>query len=187
MGWYLRNLHFRLLVAMIIAILLSGCASGQKEPLFIAPDFRQMEIRDIALLPVTFEERYAPPPGLDLEQELRHRAASVLEQKGYRISRGSAPKSGADGSAAAMAIHVDFLFITETYGDITPPPVIDIEAVGELVSTSSGEVLWRGRGVGKVGGVGGGGISRPVSARHIALTVLVESLFASLPEASGRR
>jgi hypothetical protein len=82
---------------------------------------------------------------------------------------------------------VDFLFITETYGDITPPPVIDIEAVGELVSTSSGEVLWRGRGVGKVGGVGGGGISRPVSARHIALTVLVESLFASLPEASGRR
>jgi hypothetical protein len=85
-----------------------------------------------------------------------------------------------------MAIHVDFLFITETYDDVTPPPVIDIEAVGELVSTSTGEVLWRDRGIGKVGGAGGDRIRRPVSAYHMALTLLVENLFDTLPAVAGR-
>src|SRR5690606_24417311 len=92
------------------------------------------------------------------------------------------PEVKARGSAAVMAIHVDFLFITETWADSNPPPVIDIEALGQLVS-NSGELLWRDRGTGKVGGAGGDEIRRPVSARHMALSLLIEKLFDSLPDA----
>lgn len=182
MDRYLKNMRFSLFIGTIVAIL-SGCASGQKDSFFIAPDFRQQVIRSIVLLPVTFDERYAPP-GPELAKEIESRAAAVLEQKGYRVSRGTA--NGTGGPAAAMAIHVDFLFITETYADVTPPPVIDIEAAGRLVSTT-GEVLWRDRGVGKVGGAGGDRIRRPVSAYHMALTLLIEKLFDSLPEVGGGR
>ena len=185
MARHLRNMHFILSLAVVVATL-SGCALGQEEPLFLAPDFRPQETRTIALLPVTFDERYAPPLGLHVAREIESRAAAFLEQKGYRVNRGSPPGSGADGSAAAMNIHVDFLFITETYDDVTPPPVIDIEAVGELVSTSTSEVLWRDRGIGKVGGAGGDRIRRPVSAYHMALTLLVENLFDTLPAVAGR-
>lgn len=181
-------MNIRLIYSLAFAFtVLTACASAPKgESLFISPDFRQQEIRSIALLPVTFDERYDPPFGLDLAREIESRAASVLEEKGYRVSRPSAPESGSGVSAAALAIHVDFLFITETYDDITPPPVIDIEAAGRLVSETTGEVLWRDRGVGKVGGAGGDRIRRPISAQNLALTLLVENLLDSLPEAPER-
>lgn len=183
MGRYLKNLPFCLSLALIVLVS-AGCASGHEENLFIVPDFRQQDISAVILLPVTFEERYAPPFELDLAGELESRARAALEEKGYRVSRGSL-EGGAAAPAAVMRIHVDFFFLTETWADSNPPPVIDIEALGQLVS-DAGELLWKDRGIGEVGGAGGDPIRRPASALHMALSLLIENLFDSLPDAQDR-
>lgn len=176
--------------------LLAGCAAAKK-PQFVDPDFQQANVRKIALLPLSFDERYYPPYDLDLDRELRARAKTALEGKGYEVmlreGAGAGPKVeagrlasfGTKGTDAVLAIHVDFLFISENYNEINPPPVIDIEAMGRLVDRATGKELWRDRGSSKIGGVGGQRIQRPDSERFLALTLLAESLFTTLPAAQG--
>lgn len=180
-------------------LLLFGCAAAPRAPLALDPAFAAEKIRKVAVLPVTFVRRYEPPYDIDLDSELRSRIRTVLEKKGYVVTlaqkaagKGSAATEltpnqlkalAPPGTEAALAIHVDFLFISETYSDLVPPPVIEVEAEARLTALPEGKELWRDRGHGRAGGVGGTRIFYPTAERFLALTLLAENLLATLPPA----
>jgi hypothetical protein len=170
------------LVVSALVLLLSGCAAS-KQPLLLAPDFRDAGIRTIHVPPVSFDPRYEPPYDINLDRELRQRLGTVLASKGYAADLTA---GGVVPSDATLLVHVDFLFISETLADRNPPPVIDIEAAAHLVSTKDGRELWRDRGGGRVGGTGGSRIFYPTADRYLAISLLADHLLASLPGAGGR-
>lgn len=170
------------LFVLTMVLLLSGCATA-KQPLLLAPDFRDAGIRTIHLPPVSFDQRYEPPYDIDLDREIRQRIRTVLESKGYETDFTA---GGGGNNEATLQVHVDFLFISETFGEQQPPPVIDIEAVARLVSAKDGRELWRDRGGGRVGGSGGTKIIYPVADRYLALSLLADHLLTTLPNAGGR-
>lgn len=171
------------LAAVLSVILLGGCAAAPKQPLFLAPDFRDAGIRTIALPPVTFDPRYEPPYFIDLDGELRHRLRTALEGKGYRAYL---TQNGEREEGAELRVHVDFLVISETFSEREPPPMIDVEAEARLVSVTDGKVLWRDRGGGRVGGAGGTRIRHPDAERYLALSLLADHLLETLPPVAGR-
>jgi len=170
------------LFALMLAVFLSACATP-KQPLLLAPDFRDAGIHNIHLPPVSFDQRYEPPYDIDLDRELRQQLSTVLTRKGYRVDPTAAGELNND---ATLLVHVDFLFISETLSDRQPPPVIDIEAVGRLVSAKDGRELWRDRGGGRVGGAGGQRIVYPTADRYLAASLLADHLLTTLPNAGGR-
>jgi hypothetical protein len=176
-----RIVLLQLVVSMLV-LLLAGCAAS-KQPLLLAPDFRDAGIRTIHVPPVSFDPRYEPPYDIDLDSELRQRLSTVLASKGYAADLTT---GGGATSDATLLVHVDFLFISETLSDRQPPPVIDIEAAAQLVSAKDGRALWRDRGGGRVGGTGGSRIFYPTADRYLAISLLAEHLLDSLPVVGGR-
>lgn len=176
-----RTVSLQLAVLMLI-LFLASCATS-RQPQLLVPDFRDVGIRSIHLPPVSFDQRYEPPYDIDLDGELRHRLRSALVAKGYQVDPTPAGEGNSD---ATLLVHVDFLFISETYSDRNPPPVIDIEAVAHLISTRDGRELWRDRGGGRVGGTGGSRIMYPNTSRLMAISLLVDHLLSSLPNADRR-
>lgn len=170
------------LFVLTLALLLGGCATS-RQPLSLAPDFHDAGIRTIYLPPVSFERRYEPPYDIDMDRELRQRLRAVLASKGYGVDL----TAGGEGTNdATLLVHVDFLFISETFSERQPPPVIDIEAAARLVSARDGRELWRDRGGGRVGGAGGTRIVYPATDRYLALSLLADHLLTTLPNAGGR-
>jgi hypothetical protein len=173
----------RLHVAVLMLVLLLGGCATPRQPLFLAPDFRDAGIRTIHLPPVSFDRNYEPPYDIDLDGELRQRLRAVLESKGYQIDL----TPGGGKNDATLQVHVDFLFISETFSERQPPPVIDIEAAASMVSAKDGRELWRDRGGGRVGGAGGSRIVYPAADRYLALSLLADHLLATLPSAQVAR
>jgi hypothetical protein len=171
-----------LLFALLPILLLNGCATTPRQPQFLAPDFPEAGICIIHLPPVSFEAGYEPPYDIDLDGELRQQLRTVLESKGYQVD----PTPEGAGNHATLWVHVDFLFISETFGDREPPPVIDFQAAASLVSAKGGRELWRDRGGGWVGGTGGTRISYPTADRYLALSLLADHLLATFPNAVRR-
>jgi len=171
-------------LAPLVVFLLVGCSAPPKQPILLVSDFTDAAVRTVLLPPVTFEKRYAPPFGVDIDGELRHQLRTALAGKGYRVVAPSGPGEGAD---AELRVHVDFLFISETFNDPQPPPVIDIEAEASLVTAGDGRELWRDRGSGRAGGVGGARILNPGIDRTLALSLLADRLLATLPRAPAPR
>ncbi|HXV21432.1 MAG TPA: hypothetical protein VD811_10650 [Desulfuromonadales bacterium] len=169
------------LIILLLALLVGGCATP-RQPLVLAPDFRDAGIRVIHLPAVSFERRYEPPYNIDLDSELRQRLAAVLKTKGYQVDL----TPDGEKTDATLQVHVDFLFISETLSDRQPPPVIDIEAAARMVSAKDGRELWRDRGGGRVGGTGGTRIFYPTADRYLALSLLADHLLATLPSAVAR-
>jgi len=167
-------------LSSIVLLLLIGCSAATKEPIHLVPDFADAAIRTVLMPPVTFDKRASPPFGIDLDGELRRQLAAVLAGKGYRVVETADPEQEAD---AELRVHVDFLFISETFSDRQPPPVIDIEAEASLVAARDDRELWRDRGIGKVGGAGGARILNPDVDRQLALSLLADRLLATLPRA----
>jgi len=163
-----------------IALLLIGCSAAPKEPIHLAPDFAQAAIRTVLLPPVTFDKRASPPSGIDIDAELRRQLAAALAGKGYRVVETTDPEQEAD---AELRVHVDFLFISETFSDRQPPPVIEIEAEASLVERGDARELWRDRGSGRAGGVGGARILNPDLDRLVVLSQLADRLLTTLPRA----
>jgi hypothetical protein len=169
------------LAVLMLVLLLGGCATS-RQPLFLAPDFPDAGIRSVHLPPVSFERRYEPPYDIDLDGELRRLLRPILVSKGYQVDLTPAGSK----NDATLQVHVDFLFISETFSERQPPPVIDIEAAASLVSARDGRELWRDRGGGRVGGAGGSRIVYPDADRYLALSLLADHLLATLPNAAGR-
>jgi len=169
-------------VATVVLLLLIGCSSTPKQPILLVSNFTDAAIHNIALPPVTFDKRYPPPFGVDIDGELRQQLRGVLAGKGYRVVDSPAQGQGAD---AELRVHVDYLFISETFSDRQPPPVIEFEAEASLVTPRDGRELWRGRGNGRTGGTGGTRILNPGTDRLLALSLLADHLLATLPRAPG--
>jgi len=169
-------------LAVLLLVLLAGGCATPRQPLFLAPDFKDAGIRTIHLPSVSFDRSYEPPYDIDLDSELRQRIRTVLESKGYQADL----TPGGGKNDATLQVHVDFLFISESFSERQPPPVIDIEAAASLVSAKDGRELWRDRGGGRVGGAGGTKIVYPAADRYLALSLLADHLLATFPSAVGR-
>lgn len=186
-----------LILMLASVILLFGCATTPKIPLALASDFNELNIKKLALVPVAFDRWYEPPYDIDLDHELRTHAKTTLEKKGYEVilveqTALSPTASPGDLTApttrpidAELAIRVDFLFISETFGERYPPPVIEIEAEARLIAPEKRREVWRDRGAGKAGGIGRSRIVYPDLARRLALDLLCDRLFDTLPDVYG--
>jgi hypothetical protein len=148
----------------------------------------------IALVELSFDRRYRPPPQSDLVAELRRALKQELARKGYRLliaDRGEEitdrERSAAELTArapaeadAVLALHVDFLVLPTTLWERNPPPQAEIAGEACLVSREGLE-LWRDRGDGMAGGEAGRPAFNATALRQEALANLVSELFATIP------
>jgi hypothetical protein len=189
------------LTAGLLLLLLTACgATAPRPPLYFDVGAWDPDIRSVALVEVTFDRRYPPPTDFDLERDLRIFLGRELERKGYRIvatGEGGTPfagKSSVEQLAAlvpaevdaALAIHVDYLFISATFSDRNPPPQVEIAAEARLVARDPARELWRDWADAVAGGPGGWPVGTPLFLRQEALQELAALLFDTLPDA-GRR
>jgi hypothetical protein len=191
------SLSRRLLFSALVVLLASACAGAPQGPRFFDEEAWEPDIRTIALVELSFDRRYPPPVEFDLERELRIFLGRELARKGYRMVAATATTGpiGTEPSAAqladrapaeadtALAVHIDFWFMSATWSERNPPPSVEFDAEARLVSKRSGRELWRDRGDGQAGGAGGWPFSTALAMRHEALRMLAERLFDTLPDA----
>lgn len=193
------------LALLLLAGLLCACRAAPEKARFVEVAGWPESLRCIALAGVSYERRYRPPVGIDLTRELLVQVRQALVRKGYEVlmpgedhaaavltqtltalpgerllARAAAP------AEAVLAIHVDYLFVSATYGESNPPPVFEIEAEARLVEGHTGKELWRARADGLAGGMVGGPFPDPVMDRLQGLSMLAERLSATLPAAGTR-
>ncbi|MEZ4483208.1 MAG: hypothetical protein R2864_00980 [Syntrophotaleaceae bacterium] len=184
-----------LALAILPALLLGACVASTRAPLFMDTGSWPLEIERIALVELSFDRRYRPPPQSELVVELRRVLKQELARKGYRLiiaDRGEEITEGVRSTAelsarapaeadAVLALHIDFLVLPATLSERNPPPEAEIAGEARLISRLETRQLWRDRGDGR----GGGAAAMPVvdasSLRQEALANLVSELFVTLP------
>jgi hypothetical protein len=189
------------LTAVLLLLLLTACgATAPRPPLYFDAGAWDPDIRSVALVEMTFDRRYPPPTDYDLERDLRIFLRRELERKGYRmVATGErenpfAGKSSTEQLAAlvpadvdaALAIHVDYLFISATFSDRNPPPQVEIAAEARLVTRDPARELWRDWADAMAGGAGGWPVGNFLFLRQEALQELAALLFDTLPDAAGK-
>lgn len=185
-----------LIMTILAAFLLWACSQAPPRALYLDPAAWPGDLAQIALVEISYDQRYRPPPGLDLTIELRRALKQELAAKGYRLllaDRGEenyhGEKSAAElvarapqGADAVLALHIDFLFLSATLSERNPPPEAEIAGEARIIDKQSGEELWRDR----ANGLGGGAAAMPVVSfiglRQEALANLAKELFATLPD-----
>lgn len=158
----------------LVLLLIAGCAQPPREPLLLDPQFGELGIRHIRLLPVEFADQ-----ALDRQlqsrvaEEIPWHAERALQAKGYEVAR--AQEISAEPT---MVIRID-QFLDAGLADRFPMPL-------ELYATATlwmdGGILWRGEGVGKGEGSPASTMPRQMEW-YFAPRSLIESLFATLPPA----
>lgn len=180
---------------VLTALLLWACNPVPPKALFLDRAAWPEVLELIALVDVSFDRRYRPPPGLDITMELRREIKRELAAKGYRlvfvdrgeeIYRGEASATELAARAtqeadAVLALHIDFLFLPTTLSERNPPPEAEIAGEARLVSKAGSRELWRGRGNGHAGGAAAMPMVFPTTLRQEALANLASELFATLP------
>jgi hypothetical protein len=177
--------------------LLTACTASQPaKPLFFDAAAWNPDIRTIALVEVSFDRRYQPPPDYDFERDLEIFFRKELERKGYRFlvavrktginTEKSDPEQLAAlapaGADASLAVHVDYLFFSQTL-DENPPPETEIAAEARLIGTRPPRELWRDYADATAGGNGDFPVGSLLFLRQNAMRDLAEQLFATLPDA----
>ncbi len=192
-----NSLWGRLVPGLLAGLVLAACAGAPPQARFFDEKAWEPDIRSIALVELSFDRQYPPPVEFDLERELRIFLSRELAKKGYRMTAAVAPAGTSDtessaaqlaeqapaGADAALAVHIDFWFISANWNERNPPPSVEFDAEARLVSKRSGRELWRDRGDGRAGGAGGWPFGHPLAMRHEALQMLAERLFDTLPDA----
>lgn len=194
-----------LLMSGLLAVvgLSGGCATVPREPLFFDATAWPAQARSVALAGVSFEGRYRPLPQSGLDRELLTRVRQALEAKGYaviepasyhRLERTSllslAPEALMGRVSGpvdlVVAVHVDYLFSTATYGERNPPSEFEISAAARVIDGKTLRELWRGQGHALAGGAGAMPFPNPDYDRQMGLTELAKTLFVTLPDAGMR-
>jgi hypothetical protein len=85
-----------------------------------------------------------------------------------------------------LAVHVDFLFSSATYGESNPPPEFEIAAEARVVDRRTKRDLWRDRGHALTGGASAMPLRNPDYDRLRGVTELADSLLETLPDAGMR-
>lgn len=188
---------------VLLAGVLGGCATAPETPLFVDAAAWPSGAGSVALVGVSFDEAYRPLPQSGLDHELLGYVRRELQAKGYavvepeslpRLERKSLLSAMAAELLAKMpvpadlvvAVHVDFLFSSATYGEANPRPEFEIAAEARVVDGRTGRDLWRGRGHALTGGAGAMFVSNPNYDRMTGLAELAKSLFLTLPDAGLR-
>lgn len=188
-------------MAVLAALLLWACTPVEPKALFLDSAAWPGDLEQIALVEVSYDRRYRPPPGIDLKGELKRELKQELAAKGYRlllvdggeeIFRGetSADELAARGpqeADAVLALHIDFLFFSATLSERNPPPEGEIAGEARLIDKQSGKELWRDRGIGQSGGESAFSIMSHMALRQEALASLARALFAALPDRTSGR
>lgn len=136
----------RILLFLIVAVLLSGCAA--KTPYTIVDDYPKRGIRQIAVMPVA-----GGSPDAKSAQMLRDKLSDGLYFKGYaRISPAQVDTAlggvkGEGPEVVGRALKVDALLYTtlkedSPKGGLFYAPTV-MEAEFKLQSAANGETLWR--------------------------------------------
>lgn len=181
---------------ILAALLLWACHPVPPKALFLDSGAWSEDLAQIALVEVSYDRRYRPPPGLDLTSELRRELKQELTSKGYRVilaDRGEEIYRGEANAAeltarapqeadAVLALHIDFLFLPATLSERNPPPEAEIAGEARLVRKVGSRELWRSRGNGQAGGAAAMPVVFAMSLRQEALAALMSELFATLPD-----
>jgi hypothetical protein len=195
--------NWRKLWLVLLAGVLGGCATAPRTPLFIDAAAWPTTARSVALVGVSFDERYRPLPQSGLDREVLVQVRQVLQAKGYlvaepvqldRLERKAltyvpAPELVARAPAPVdlvLAVHVDFLFSSANYGETEPPPQFEIAAEARAVDGKMERDLWRDRAHILEGGAAAMPLRNPDYDRLRGLTELARSLFLTLPDAGTR-
>lgn len=158
----------------LVLLLAAGCAQAPREPLLLDPQFAQLGIRQITLLPVEFADQ-----ALDRQlqsrvaEEIPWHAERALRAKGYDVRHAEAISA-----EPTMVIRID-QFLDAGLADRFQTPL-------ELYATATlwldGGIVWEGEGVGR--GEGSLAYTTPRQMEwYFAPRSLVESLFVTLPPA----
>lgn len=199
----LRSFISRLLGITLLAGWLAGCATAPKAPLFVDVAAWPMTAQSVALVGVSFDKSYRPLPQSGLDREISAQVRRVLERKGYlvtmavpsdRLERRALTSVSAEELAGragtpvdlVLAVHVDFLFSSATYGESNPPPEFEIAAEARVVDRRTKRDLWRDRGHALTGGASAMPLRDPDYDRLRGVTELADSLLETLPDAGMR-
>lgn len=183
------------MMATLMVLLLVACAGTVQAPEFIDAGVWPQEIERIALVELSFDRRYRPPPQSELVAELRRALKQELARKGYRLlidDRGEEifdrERNAAELIARApaeadgvLALHIDFLVLPVTFSERNPPPEAEIAGKARLISRKEARELWRDQANGRSGGAASMPVVYASSLRQEALTELARNLFATLP------
>ncbi|WP_041531193.1 hypothetical protein [Syntrophotalea carbinolica] len=196
-----RNIEqWRKLWLVLLAGVLSGCVAAPKNALFVDAGAWPATAGSVALVGVSFDERYRPLPQSGLDGQLLGQLRRVLERKGYLVAETlqphrperqvltSVPAAELAARVAApvdlvLAVHVDFLFSSATYSESNPPPEFEIAAEARLVDAKAVRDLWRDRGHALAGGAAAMPLRNPDYDRMRGLAELANDLFLTLPDA----
>jgi hypothetical protein len=158
----------------LVLLLAVGCAQVPREPLLLDPQFEQLGIRQITLLPVEFADQ-----ALDRQlqsrvaEEIPWHAERSLQAKGYEVRH--AQEITAEPT---MVIRID-QFLDAGLADRFQTP---LELYATATLWMNGGILWQGEGVGR----GEGSLANTTPRQmewYFAPRSLIDSLFASLPPA----
>ncbi len=183
-------------MVILATLLLWACNPVPPKALFLDSAAWPENMEQIALVEVSYDRRYRPPPGLDLTAELRRALKQELTRKGYRLllaDRGEEIYQDEAGAAeltkrapqeadAVLALHIDFLILPVNMWERNPPPEAEIAGEARLVSKVGNRELWRGSGDGRAGGEAGRPVFYAMALRQEAITDLMSKLFATLPD-----
>lgn len=192
--------NFWLRGMFIMAGLLGGCTTVPKTALFVDAMAWPVAARSVALVGVSFDERYRPLPQSGLDRELLLHVRQALQAKGYLVAEpqqlprlefqalSTVPAHDLVARATApadlvLAVHVDFLFSSGTYSETNPPPQFEIAAEARVVDGKQERDLWRDRAHVLEGGAAAMPLHNPDYDRLRGLAELATSLFITLPDA----
>jgi hypothetical protein len=183
-------------MVILAALLLGACNPVPPKALFFDSAAWPENMEQIALVEVSYDRRYRPPPGLDLTAELRRALKQELTRKGYQLlladrgeeiyqdeaSAAELTERAPQEADAVLALHIDFLILPVNLWERNPPPEAEIAGEARLVSKVGRRELWRGRGDGQAGGAAALPVVYALPLRQEALTDLMRKLFATLPD-----
>lgn len=186
-------------VTVILVGAMSGCSAAPKLPVFLDAT-AWPKAHSVVLVGISYDPAYRPHPQSGLERQLAMWLRRKLQAKGFLVTGppGSClllrhdlrAVAGTDLLAMAsasvdlvVAVHVDFLFSSDMYGEVFPPPEFEIAAEARAVDGKTGQELWRDRGHALQGGASAVLLATPDYDRLLGLARLADSLFETLPDA----
>lgn len=185
-------LKYGSMVLLLTAI--CGVESAAKKPPKVPPDPKFMAIQNISVLPIV-DARAGQKASVNMEK-LQSSAVNALKKKRYPVS--AASNSGEAGQIVeedvqgakpayikklgpADARWVMIVCLGDVASKITFGSTGNAEVSGYLFDKESGELVWKGKGVGQAGQGGLAGMMMKGMMKGEAISAAVYNLFSGMP------
>lgn len=205
----IRSFWERMLVLAAL-LMLPACAPYEKKPLRLDPNYSQLNLQRVAVVPVVFRDqpsdRYV---GHNFAVELRHEVQRALQARGYEVLPASAtterqfPYSyrltdptpagiaalAPAGADAVLVVWIDHFLDVGTGngrgddGDLSVGSSLglDVYATADLVAVKSQQKVWSAEGYGYEDRT-----SFPSLTHYLTVSRLADSLLSTLPPGMER-